>query len=250
MDLRERAASATTRHPWELVRADFFERLLADRDLLDAARWLDVGAGDAWFATELVERLRSDATVTCWDINYTTEDLAALGRDDGRVVLAAERPTSQFDRITLLDVIEHVEDDAGFLGGIVRDLLAPGGSVLISVPAYQPLFSRHDTALGHFRRYSPAQLRAVATGAGLEVDAEGGLFASLLGARAIAKAAERARPDPGEWTGVGAWSGGPMVTRVTITALALDASTSRLLARRHLRMPGLSCWALCRRRGG
>ena len=250
MDLRERAASAATRHPWELVRADFFERLLADHDLLDAPRWLDVGAGDAWFATELVERLPAGASVTCWDINYTTEDLTALGRDDGRVVLAAERPTAQFDRITLLDVIEHVEDDAGFLGGIVSELLAPGGSVLLSVPAYQPLFSRHDTALGHYRRYSPAQLRAVAIGAGLEVETEGGLFTSLLGARAVAKAAERARPHPGEWTGVGAWSGGPVVTRATITALALDASTSRLLARRHLRVPGLSCWALCRRRGG
>ena len=67
--------AASTRHPWELVRADFFERLLADHDLLDARRWLDVGAGDAWFATELVERLPADATVTCWDINYTTEDL-------------------------------------------------------------------------------------------------------------------------------------------------------------------------------
>ena len=62
MDLRERAASATNRHPWELVRADFFERLLADHDLLDARRWLDVGAGDAWFATELVGRLPVDAT--------------------------------------------------------------------------------------------------------------------------------------------------------------------------------------------
>src|SRR4051794_23341958 len=104
MDLRERAASATNRHPWELVRADFFEGLLADHHLLDARRWLDVGAGDAWFATELVGRLPADATVACWDINYTSDDLAALGRDDQRVVLAAERPAARFDRITLLDV--------------------------------------------------------------------------------------------------------------------------------------------------
>src|SRR6478672_13917277 len=105
MDLRERAASATTRHPWELVRADFFERLLADHDLLDAPRWLDVGAGDAWFATELVGRLPADATVTCWDINYTTEVIAELGTEDERIVLASERPTGRFERVTLLDVI-------------------------------------------------------------------------------------------------------------------------------------------------
>lgn len=250
MDLRERGASAGTRHPWELVRADFFVRLLADHDLLAGHRWLDVGAGDAWFATGLVEHLAADATVTCWDVNYTSEDLAGLGTDDGRVVLAAERPVGRFDRITLLDVIEHVEDDASFLRDVVADLSAPRGTVLLSVPAYQALFSEHDNALGHHRRYSPEQLRGVATGAGLEVVAEGGLFTSLLGARAVGKAVESARSTPREWNGVGAWSRGPALTRATVAALTLDASTSRLLARRHLRLPGLSCWLLGRSRGG
>lgn len=249
MDLRERAASAAARHPWEVVRADFFERLLADAGLLDATLWLDVGAGDAWFASELVTRLPADASVTCWDINYTAEDLVALGTDDPRVVLAAERPATRFARITLLDVIEHVEDDSGFLGGIVADLLDPDGVVLVSVPAYQPLFSRHDTELGHHRRYSPAQLRGVLQGSGLEVTAEGGLFTSLLAARAVGKVAERARPTPRAWTGIGAWSGGPAVTKATVAALSLDATTSRLLARHHHRIPGLSCWAIGRRGG-
>jgi hypothetical protein len=122
--------------------------------------------------------------------------------------------------------------------------------VLLSVPAYQPLFSRHDTALGHYRRYSPAGLRAVATGAGLDVIAEGGLFTSLLGARAVAKVGELARRTPKEWTGVGAWSGGPTVTRATVSALSLDAAASRALARRQWRIPGLSCWAIARSRGG
>jgi hypothetical protein len=250
MDLRERAADAEARHPWELVRADFFERLLAEHDLLGATRWLDVGAGDGWFATELAARLPADATVTCWDVNYTTDDLAALARIDHRIVPATERPTARFERITLLDVIEHVEDDRTFLGGIVADLVEPGGSVLVSVPAYQALFSGHDTALGHHRRYSPAQLRSVVTGAGLDVVAEGGLFTSLLGARAVSKLAERMRSTPREWTGVGAWSGGPALTRATVAALAADAAANRFVARHHRRLPGLSCWALCRPRGG
>ena len=249
MDLRERARSGAPRHPWERVRADFFERLLEERGLLAATRWLDVGAGDAWFATELVGRLPADATVTCWDINYTTEVIAELGTEDERIVLASERPTGRFERVTLLDVIEHVADDEAFLGGVVADLLEADGTALISVPAYQTLFSNHDTALGHFRRYSPRQLRAVAVGAGLEVVAEGGLFTSLLGARAATKLAERVRP-PREWKGIGAWSGGPTTTKATIAALSADAATSRFLARRQLRAPGLSCWALCRRRHG
>ena len=248
MDLRERSSNASSRHPWELVRATFFERLLADHDLLGARRWLDVGAGDAWFSVELLARLPAAASITAWDINYAPDDVGALDTAGGRVVLASERPAGRFDRVMLLDVIEHVEDDHEFLTGVVNDLLEPDGVVLISVPAYQSLFSTHDTALGHYRRYTPAQLRTVAEGAGLQVVAHGGLFASLLGARGLTKLRERiSNPDP-NWTGVGAWSGSPMKTRAVVAALSADATVGRVLARRRLPLPGLSCWVLCTRR--
>ena len=247
MDLRERPAQTPNRHPWELVRAKFFERLLADHDLLGARRWLDVGAGDAWFAVELLARLPTDASITAWDINYAPDDVGALDTAGGRVVLAAERPTDRFERVMLLDVIEHVELDHGFLTGIVDDLLEPDGVVLISVPAYQALFSTHDTVLGHFRRYTPGQLRSVAEGAGLSVVAHGGLFSSLLSARGLTKLRERISNPAPDWTGVGAWSGGPMKTRAIVAALSADAAVGRVLARRRAPLPGLSCWVLCTR---
>ena len=247
MDLRERSASAASRHPWELVRADFFQRLLAEHALLSASTWLDVGAGDAWFATDLRRHLDPDATITCWDINYTPDDVGALEAADGRIELAAVRPTTRFSRILLLDVIEHVEDDETFLGDVVTDLLEPDGRVLISVPAYQSLFTAHDTALGHFRRYTPSQLGAVTAGAGLRVDAAGGLFASLLGARGMTKLKERLSSTRPEWTGIGAWSGGPLATRATVAALSADAALGRMAARHTHRFPGLSCWVLCSR---
>ena len=248
MDLRERPAQTPNRHPWELVRAKFFERLLADHDLLGARRWLDVGAGDAWFAVELLARLPSDASITAWDINYAPDDVGALDAGGGRVVLAAERPTQRFERAMLLDVIEHVERDHDFLTGIVDDLLEPDGVVLISVPAYQALFSTHDTALGHFRRYTPGRLRAVAEGAGLRVVAHGGLFSSLLGARGLTKLRERISKPASDWTGLGGWTGGPMKTRAVVAALSADAAVGRVLASRGAALPGLSCWVLCTRR--
>jgi hypothetical protein len=220
---------------------------LADHDLLSASRWLDVGAGDAWFAVELLARLPADASITAWDINYAPDDVGALDAANGRVTLAAERPTQRFQRITLLDVIEHVDDDHGFLAGIVDDLLEPDGVVLISVPAYQALYSTHDTALGHFRRYTPGQLRTVVEGAGLKVVAHGGLFASLLGARGLTKLRERISDPVPDWTGVGAWSGGPMKTRAVVAALSADAAVGRVLSRRRMPLPGLSCWVLCTR---
>jgi 2-polyprenyl-3-methyl-5-hydroxy-6-metoxy-1,4-benzoquinol methylase len=62
--------------------------------------------------------------------------------------------------VLLMDVIEHVEDDSGFLGGIL-EAVAPGTLVLITVPAEPALWSKHDEAFGQFRRYVPATLRAL-----------------------------------------------------------------------------------------
>ncbi len=62
-------------------------------------------------------------------------------------------PDNHFDLITLLDVLEHIKDDIKLLSEIKR-YLKPNGNMLITVPAYQFLWSEHDEALGHFRRYT------------------------------------------------------------------------------------------------
>jgi hypothetical protein len=60
----------------------------------------------------------------------------------------------------MFDVIEHVADDAGALRW-ASEQLVPGGLLLITVPAFDFLWTRHDEAAHHFRRYSPASLRAI-----------------------------------------------------------------------------------------
>ena len=79
------------RHPWELARARFFRRLIARSiDVSAVRRVLDVGAGDGWFAQELLPDLGPTAEVVCWDVNYRSEDLAtpagpaSRGRASGR----------------------------------------------------------------------------------------------------------------------------------------------------------------------
>jgi hypothetical protein len=244
MDLVERRSSDAARHPWEIARAEFFLRLLAQHDLLSTGRaWLDVGSGDAWFAGQLRRRLPSSVALTCWDANYTAEDLA--GATDG-LDLVADRPHRPADRVLMLDVVEHVEDDLGFVGGIVDDLLEPDGYLLLSVPAYQALFSAHDRALRHFRRYSPRAARHFLARSGLEIVAEGGLFASLLPARAVELGLERARKRGSHDAGVGGWQGGPTQTRLLTRALIVDGTASLALSRRGFVLPGLSYWALCR----
>lgn len=244
MDLAERG-HATRRHPWEVERARFFRRLVADHLGGERPRRiLDVGAGDGWFAGELGKQATAGSEIVCWDVNYRSADLAAPLPD--RIVRTAVEPEGTFDLVLLLDVIEHVEDDAGFLDRSVVPHLAAGSLVVVSVPAYQRLFSSHDEALAHHRRYSPGRLRALLAPR-FEIVARGGLFASLLPLRAAAVARERLAGPP-DHHGVGDWRGGPALTRVVSTVLAADAAAGRWLAQRGLPGPGLSAWAVCRRR--
>ena len=74
---------------------------------------------------------------------------------------------SRFDAVLLLDVLEHVDDDAVL--SEVRRVLRPGGVLLLTVPAMPWLWSYRDTAAGHLRRYAYAHLRRVLAASGLRV---------------------------------------------------------------------------------
>jgi SAM-dependent methyltransferase len=73
-----------------------------------------------------------------------------------------------FDAVVASDVLEHIEDDGAAMAEIAR-VLRPGGVVIISVPAHQWLFSEHDAALHHFRRYSKAGIRDLLGRGGLRI---------------------------------------------------------------------------------
>lgn len=73
-----------------------------------------------------------------------------------------------FDVITALDVLEHADDDVAAMHELWR-VLKPGGSLLITVPAYGFLWSEHDEALHHRRRYAAYELRNKLAVAGFDV---------------------------------------------------------------------------------
>lgn len=78
--------------------------------------------------------------------------------------LRAER----LDSILLSNVLEHIPDDAGAVRRF-REILDPGGRLVLFVPALQVLFGSMDEAVGHYRRYSPATLRAVVESNGFRI---------------------------------------------------------------------------------
>ncbi|MFO1199830.1 MAG: hypothetical protein U1E86_22990 [Burkholderiaceae bacterium] len=84
----------------------------------------------------------------------------------------------RYDLVCVLDVLEHCADDRASLASLLP-LLARGGRVLVTVPAYDWLFGAHDLAHRHFRRYTYGRLRRVARDAGFDVEC-GGYFNALL----------------------------------------------------------------------
>lgn len=73
-----------------------------------------------------------------------------------------------FDAVVASDVLEHIEDDTAAAAEIAR-VMRPGSVAIISVPAHPWLFSEHDTALRHFRRYSKAAIRQLLERNGLKI---------------------------------------------------------------------------------
>jgi SAM-dependent methyltransferase len=75
----------------------------------------------------------------------------------------------KFDLVCLLDVLEHIEDDELAVSSL-KKLLKPGGRVVITVPAYQWMFGKHDILLHHFRRYSRGKLAALFSSNDIEIE--------------------------------------------------------------------------------
>ena len=69
----------------------------------------------------------------------------------------------------ITDVLEHVEDDEKVVSECLR-VLKPGGVLLITVPALRWLYSEHDRALGHFRRYTGGEMRRLLIRCGFHVE--------------------------------------------------------------------------------
>jgi 2-polyprenyl-3-methyl-5-hydroxy-6-metoxy-1,4-benzoquinol methylase len=255
MDLRERPQGAFLRHPWETSRCRFFSRVLVRglRQLQPAAepvRILDAGAGDGWLASQALSVCPPGTRIHCWDEGYNAAELAALGAAalDG-VTFHREPPEGLYDVLLLLDVLEHVGDDRSFLRELVKTRLAQDGIAIVSVPAWPALFSQHDHDLGHHRRYRPKALHALLSECGLGILESGGLFHSLVLLRMAEGIADRLRGGgPGEGPSH-EWPGGPSSARIAEALLAFDTGISQLCARFGLGVPGLSCWAVCKKSG-
>jgi SAM-dependent methyltransferase len=138
---------------------------------------LDFGAGSG----QLGDWVRSRPTPLTYRFEESSAvlDAALAQRFGDEARSAADAPIDAATLVTMLDVLEHIEDDAAALQQL-RARMAPGAQLLITVPAFQWAFTSWDTSLGHHRRYSRRQLRAVAEDTKFDVRSAAYLFPELL----------------------------------------------------------------------
>jgi SAM-dependent methyltransferase len=155
---------AEDRHWWYRGRRVVIERVVEDLRLPARAQILDAGCGSG---RNMVELARHGA-VTGVELSQTSACLARERRA-GEVVEGSvlEMPFEEgrFDLAASLDVIEHLEDDVVALREL-RRVVKPGGSLLVTVPAYQWLWSGHDEVNHHHRRYTRRSLQRAGEQAG------------------------------------------------------------------------------------
>ena len=187
MDEQEirKSAALEERHWWYAGRRSVVRERVRG---IGPGRGLDVGSGPGGNTRTLSE--------LGWSMTALEHSpaAAALARSRGLPVVRGDATAlpfadSSFDLVMSTDVWEHVEDDEAVAREAFR-VCRPGGRLLVAVPAGPDLWSAHDVALGHVRRYERDQLVDLVQGAGFVVDDTMGWNVLL---RPVAKARRRRR---------------------------------------------------------
>lgn len=169
------------------------------------ARILELGAGTG----HNLAMLGRFGTVEASELDPVARELASARL--GKPVLEAALPDlsmfpqGSYDLIALLDVLEHVPDDRASLAAI-RLLLKPGGALLLTVPINPWMWTAHDVAHHHHRRYRKAEIARLAKNAGYEIELNSPfntlLFPPIAAVRLLGKLSSKddsddAMPSPG-----------------------------------------------------
>lgn len=195
----DRMAAHDSTHWWYRARRDILaDYLRRFGGLPERARILEIGCGTG----HNLPMLSGFGVVEAIEIDPAARAIASerLGRHVGASPLPALPGVARgsYDLIAVLDVVEHVQDDVAALSAM-RERLAPGGKLLITVPAHPWMWSAHDVVNHHHRRYTKGMLREAIAAAGLRPERLG-YFNSLLfplaaGARLLGRITGRADSD-------------------------------------------------------
>ena len=222
----ERLIELQGSHWWFRARRKIIRAVLA-RHAPRGGRVLEVGAG----AGGNIPMLREWGAVTALEPHPLAADHLAAHFDAdvvrAAIPLSAPAGLGRFRTVVALDVLEHIRDDAGALR-FLRDALEPGGTCVVAVPAFALLWSSHDVALHHERRYRKNELVAKMRAAGFDIRFASYYGLILLPPALLFRVLDRVRG------GIGQWGAAAQPRWVDRCLYALFAAEAHLLARGSL----------------
>ena len=175
----QQMAELDDRHWWYRARRKILADLIRrDAQLPPDARILEIGCGTG----HNLAMLAGFGHVDGLELDDEARELSEkrLGRKIMRSPLPelSEVADKSYDLIGAFDVIEHIDDDQAALAAIATKL-KPGAKFVMTVPAHPWMWTAHDVANHHKRRYSKRALRALIDGSPMRFDRIG-YFNSLL----------------------------------------------------------------------
>lgn len=254
MDLKEYEKSILpdiNRHPWELARLkilSFFINLAKEKKTI-----LDMGSGDAFLASVIAKKM-PESIVIGVDLHYNSTYLETLKKDKPSnfflypdLLSYSNSFSEKADIVIMMDVLEHVKNPANMLREVLKitdEYSSP--LFIITVPAFQNLYSRHDEKLGHFKRYSRKEIIHILNEQSIIVTHSGYCFTSLLLPRIFQILIEKiTKKDSRLNSGIYEWKRGRTITFFLKSVFWIEFKISWYLSLIGIYIPGLTCYCIC-----
>jgi trans-aconitate methyltransferase len=259
MDLTELKAlnfDSKLRHPWEKARMRIVIRILnfiIKKKGKANLTVFDFGCGDVYLSNHIAASF-PDCEIHAVDSAFTEDSVQEIRKLTGKAsILLYDKienitllPEKKADIVLLLDVIEHIEDDAGFLSALVNNKYITRDTMfLITAPAFQCLFSSHDQLLKHYRRYTRKSLIRAINKSDLRSLKSGYFFFVLLFPRIMQLLFGKMNWVKPADKGIGQWNKGIVVSWLLVTSLMIDYFICGMFLAAGINIPGLSVYSIC-----
>ncbi len=255
MDLKEyrTLGQNTVRHPWEQARVRIIGNLIKKFYGYGTAKLLDIGCGDCYLIKTLLSQFKTAQAVAV-DKNIKPHEAEQICTNlppniSLSVVSGLEQnpqAAKEADIVLMLDVLEHIQDDNAALKDFTAN--SPAALYIITVPAFNCLYTQHDKALGHYRRYNLAALKTLAQNTNLKILDCGYFFNGIIIIRALSKFLEYFKqPTDAQSANALKWPYGKPAATLVSALLYAEFKLSTLLKFFGINTAGLSAYIICRK---
>jgi SAM-dependent methyltransferase len=234
--ITENNGADTNQHPWILSREKCLLNIINKGNLRNFA---DIGVNDMYYTKKI--RTFAKGNVYAVDIFFPESGLIK----DGIICIndISKLPEGEIDCIVMMDVLEYIEDDKGFFINAVKKL-KKGGIILLTVPAWQFLFSAHDIRSRHLRRYDKQRLFEVINQENIKIQKWHYFYTILFFTRLMGMLKkEKYAGNEIKWK----YQTKNIITQIVKLILDVDFTINKILDKVFIHPPGLSMLAVCKK---